>query len=287
MKRTAYTLFLISIAILCLNGCAQSSQTLWKNAVMMSTPMGFSPVELEVPPFHLAGLIKKGTPSRELVVYLEGDGRAIIRGRPSADPTPRTSQSLELALLDPAPNILYLARIGQFLSAYAQDRYQPLWSERRLAPEVVEAASRAIDSAKAMVGASYIHIIGYSGGGGLAVLLAENRTDVLSLVTVAGLLDTVWWVETRGYKPLTGSLNPVDKVSEILTLPQIHFFGIEDNIIPPEMSRVYASKGNFSDLRRLGVPTNHYEAWTSMWSELLNNYVLPMRRLASQRLDSI
>jgi pimeloyl-ACP methyl ester carboxylesterase len=243
---------------------------------MKSGPRGFVPVDFPAGSYHLAGLLKSGG-APELVVYLEGDGRAIVNGRPSTDPTPRTPQSLDLALQDPAPSVLYLARIGQYMPAYATDENRPLWSDRRLSPEAVTAASDAIDRAKTMSGAFFLHLVGYSGGGGIAVLLAERRGDVLSLVTVAGLLDTEWWVNTRGYRPLTGSLNPADRLEPILNLPQLHFFGTEDRVIPPEMSLVFASKGSFTRLRRLGVDSDHYKAWTGSWRDLLERYVIPLR----------
>jgi pimeloyl-ACP methyl ester carboxylesterase len=163
------------------------------------------------------------------------------------------------------------------MPAFATEANRPLWSDRRLSPEVVSAASEAIDQAKRRSGAMFLHLIGYSGGGGLAVLLAERRGDVLSLVTVAGLLDTDWWVQTRGYRPLTGSLNPADRLDGILNVPQVHFYGTEDRVIPPEMSMVFESKGRFSRLSRLPVETDHYKAWTGRWPDLLRRYVVPLR----------
>jgi pimeloyl-ACP methyl ester carboxylesterase len=243
--------------------------------------MGFSPVNFSAPPFHLAGLIKKGESMGELVVYLEGDGEAIVKGRPSMDPTPRNQLSLDLALMDPAPAVLYLARVGQFLPEYASKRYQIYWSDKRLSQEVVTAASAAIDSAKEMTGSAFVHLVGFSGGGGLAVLLAESRNDVLSLVTVAGLLDTVWWTRNGGWKPLAG-LNPSDLAGLISNLPQVHFYGTKDKVIPPELSLVYASKGKFTNLQRVSVPTGHNDVWTKLWRDLLNKYVLPIRDKANQ-----
>ncbi|MDR2350396.1 MAG: hypothetical protein LBF41_07245 [Deltaproteobacteria bacterium] len=266
------------MALLAFSGCAASSGAIWSRAVRKSSPSGFAPVNFSVEPFRLAGLLKKGEPAGELVVYLEGDGRAIVRGRPSSDPTPRFQQSLDLALLDPAPSILYLARVGQYVPEYAGTEYQTYWSEKRLSPEVVISSSKAIDAAKAMCGADFVHLVGYSGGGGLAVLLAESRSDVLSVVTVAGLLDTAWWTQNGGWKPLAGSLNPSDRVDLILRLPQIHFYGTEDNVIPPRLSQIYASKGNFADLTLIPVKTNHYEGWTEAWESILRNRVLPLRR---------
>ncbi|MDR1165417.1 MAG: alpha/beta hydrolase [Deltaproteobacteria bacterium] len=263
---------------LLLCGCAPNAQDLWRRVVAKSGPQGYVPVDLPAPPFHLAGLLKSQRPGEPLVVYLEGDGRAIVGGRPSSDPTPRAPQSLDLALQDPAPNVLYLARVGQYSPAYATSQYRAFWSDRRLAPEVVEAASHAIDKAKELVGTvGPIHLLGYSGGGGLAALLAEKRDDVRTLVTVAGLLDTDWWVSTRGYRPLAGSLNPAAESFKIKGLPQIHFYGAKDRIIPPEMSAVYAAKTAFASLTRVEVDSDHYQAWTGRWKDLLRRYVLPLR----------
>ncbi|MDR3152718.1 MAG: serine hydrolase family protein [Deltaproteobacteria bacterium] len=258
-------------------GCAASSLDLWQGAVVKSGPRGFVPVDFPAGNYHLAGLLKSEG-GHELVAYIEGDGRAIVNGRPSSDPTPRTPQALDLALQDPAPNVLYLARIGQYMPAYATEANRPLWSDRRLSPEAVAAASEALDQAKKRTGALFLHLVGYSGGGGLAVLLAERRGDVVSLVTVAGLLDTEWWVATRGYRPLIGSLNPADSLTGILNVPQLHFYGTDDKVIPPEMSRVFASKGAFTRLARLPVQSDHYKAWTAAWRELLEKYVLPLRQ---------
>ncbi|MDR1038799.1 MAG: hypothetical protein LBR80_01275 [Deltaproteobacteria bacterium] len=269
------------LALLALAGCAASSPDLWQGAVLKGGPQGFVPADYPAAGYHLAALLRNGG-SPELVVYLEGDGRAIVNGRPSPDPTPMSPQALELALQDPAPSVLYLARIGQYMPAYATAENRPLWSDRRLSPEVVAAASEAIDLAKSAAGAFFLHLVGYSGGGGLAVLLAERRGDVLTLVTVAGLLDTDWWVQTRGYRPLTGSLNPAEGLDGILNVPQVHFYGTEDRVIPPEMSRVFASKGAFTRLRRLGIESDHYRAWTGAWGELLERYVLPLREGAGK-----
>jgi pimeloyl-ACP methyl ester carboxylesterase len=233
-------------------------------------------LDLPASPFRLAGLLK-GESGPDLVVYIEGDGRAVVHGRPSPDPTPRLAQSYELALQDPAPVVLYLARVGQFMPAYAQPQYRRYWSEARLAPEAVEAASRAIDEVKRRVGASRIHLTGYSGGGGLAVLLAERRADVASLVTVAGLLDIDWWVANGGWLPLSGSLNPASQVAVLAALPQIHFYGREDKVVTPGMAQRFARLAEFKNLSLVGLDTDHYSGWTKLWRNLVTSQVVPLR----------
>jgi hypothetical protein len=268
--------FILSFLFLFLFGCSASSTTLWQQEVKRGLPQGFRPMELQASSYRLAALLK-GTTGNDLVVYLEGDGRAIRQGRPTLDPTPNIPQSYRLALQDTAPLILYLARLGQYIPKYAGKYYQAFWSNKRLAPEMVMATSKAIDGIKERTGASRLHLVGYSGGGGLALLLAIWRTDVVSLVTVAGLLDTDWWVENGGYRPLSGSLNPAWEALKLENLPQVHFYGEKDNIIPPQMSEHFFRGANYKNFKRVGLDSDHYRAWTSLWPTLLSVYVWPLR----------
>ncbi|MDR0354213.1 MAG: alpha/beta hydrolase [Deltaproteobacteria bacterium] len=266
-----------------LSSCALNSRSLWEREVKRGWALGFRPMDLPAPPFRLAGLLK-GKSGSDLVVYLEGDGRAVSWGRPTLDPTPLTAQGLELALLDDSPLVLYLARVGQFMPAFAGERFQNFWTEGRLAPEVVESASAAIDEVKRKTGAERIHLVGYSGGGGLAVLLAGSRQDVASLVTVAGLLDIDWWVKNSGWRPLKNSVNPAGFAETVKNIPQIHFYGEKDNIITPAMSLRFANMASFASLDRIPMPFDHYSGWTDSWRLLLKHRVHPLQRGATDGL---
>lgn len=270
-----WALFLFFIGFL--PGCATSNaEKFWARMQEKSVSQNFTALDIPSKPFSLAGLLKEGG-GEDLVVYLEGDGRAFVQGRPSRDPSPGKAQAYELALLDPAPAVLYLARIGQFRREFTGKDFQEYWTVKRLAPEALASANSAIDFVLRRTGAKRLHLVGYSGGGGLAVLLAEYRKDVASLVTVAGLLDIGWWVKTEGYPPLAGSLNPAGGAERIRTLPQIHFYGEKDRIIVPGMSRHFEGLAAFSDFRRIAVSTDHWKAWTNLWPGLLRQYVLPLR----------
>jgi pimeloyl-ACP methyl ester carboxylesterase len=258
-------------------GCGAPGAKLWEKAAQRSVGHGFRPLSLYAQPFHLSALLKGGQNS-ELVVYLEGDGRSIVHGQPASDPTPRDAQSLELALLDPAPAVLYLARIGQFQPLGSTPVSSEYWTDKRLSEEAVMAANVAIERVKAMVGAQKIHLVGYSGGGGLAILIAERRSDVATIVTVAGLLDIDTWVRNKNWRPLVGSLNPIKNTWMIAHIPQIHVYGLDDQIIPPELSYKFANSAKFAKLTRVSQDTDHYSGWTKKWPDLLNKYILPLRR---------
>ncbi len=270
------------VALAVLAGCAPRAEEAWTGLSARGAGHDFRSVTFQVPPFTLSGLLK-GQPgaSPDLVVYLEGDGRGVVRGRVTQDPTPSRPMGFELARSDGAPAVLYLARIGQFQPAQTGRKYQDYWSNKRLSEEAVNAASQAIDQAKSQLGARRVHLVGYSGGGGLALLLAERRSDVATVATVAGLLDTGWWVREKNFEPLTGSLNPADQAARLAAMPQVHFYGRDDAIIPPEMSAHFGTLAPFSSFRRVEVDTNHWKAWPEMWPGLLKKYLAPLREKAS------
>lgn len=104
---------------------------------------------------------------------------------------------LKLAALDASPNVVYLARPCQYVwSPLCSDIY---WTDRRFAVEVVEAMSAAID--RLILPGQKLHLVGYSGSGAVAVLVAARRPDVVSLRTIAGNLDTSRSIVTTAFRP--------------------------------------------------------------------------------------
>ncbi|MFX4243448.1 alpha/beta fold hydrolase, partial [Aliarcobacter butzleri] len=79
---------------------------------------------------------------------------------------------------------------------------------------------------------SNFELIGYSGGGTVATLLASKRTDISSLTTVVGNLDIQKWVKMQNITPLIGSLNPSDFIQNLENIKQHHLIGENDKIIP-------------------------------------------------------
>jgi hypothetical protein len=131
------------------------------------------------------------THSDTLTVYIEGDGLAWLTSSiVSDDPTPRKPVGLELALRHPNSAVAYLARPCQYVEkADWRDCGKKYWTSHRFAPEVIAASNAAIDALKNRAGASKLVLIGYSGGGAVAALVAARRHDVVQLITVAGNLD--------------------------------------------------------------------------------------------------
>ncbi len=211
-----------------------------------------------------------------LVVYIEGDGYAwkslnVL----SEDPTPRRPRVLELAVQDPAADVAYLARPCQYLPDNEIGRCPPvLWSVSRYTGEVIDALDIAIDSLKREAGADRVRLVGVSGGGTLAALVAARRDDVVGLVTVAANLDHDLWTERHGITPLIDSRNAVDVAALIEDIPQVHFVGARDgNVTRAEIDAYVARMDDASMTQVVVVPEyDHTCCWANDWPRLLDEH---------------
>lgn len=234
---------------------------------------GWREVRFQAPPFVLTGFVKPGAETADTIhVYIEGDGRAWHGGRPPDDPTPTDPLALRLALADPAPAVLYLARPCQLTTRATKGVCGlPYWSTHRFSEEVVSAMDRALSRYKIETGAGRIVIAGYSGGGAVAALIGARRDDVALLITVAGTLDHGAWTSHHQVSPLTGSLNPVDEAARLASVPQIHFVGAEDDIVPPLVADAYMrALPKHGNARVVRIPDfDHNCCWDRDWPGLL------------------
>ena len=222
---------------------------------------------LDTSPFPLLLAVPDAVPtsSTRLRVYLEGDGRAwATPSQPSQDPSPRQLLVARLAFDDPQPS-LYLARPCQFVRAPG---CQPLlWTDRRFSPEVLDSLDAALSRIKATYHNQSFELIGYSGGGALALLLAARRDDVAQVQTLAGNLTPREWVKLQKLTPLRGSLEPLDYRQRLAGLPQRHLAGGDDRIVPAELLRHYrTSLGPASCLETKVLPAiDHGTGWVQAW----------------------
>ena len=232
-------------------------------------------LSFDVETFVLTGYAKEG-PGNDLVAYIEGDGRAWISHRvPSDDPTPKDPLAFRLAVMDPAPKVLYIGRPCQYTSTKPTRKCESrFWTVARFSLPVVEAMDTALTQAKTVLGAERLHLIGYSGGGALAALLAARRKDVASIMTVSANLDHDAWTRHHEVTPLSDSLNPADVAALIRDCPQVHFIGSEDDIVPTFVARSFMSRiGDTSRARLVEIPQyDHNCCWVKAWPGLLAPY---------------
>ncbi len=221
--------------------------------------------------FILVAHFRLSGPERPLTVYIEGDGLAwLSRGRLSADPTPTDPVALRLAALDAGPNVVHLARPCQYVADTAcHARY---WSSHRFSENVISAIDQAIEHFRKRIGAIEVHLVGYSGGGAVAALVAARRQDIASLRTVAGNLDPEALNRHFGVSRLTGSLNPADHAIALSQVPQHHFVGRDDQVVPAFVAGGFASKAGDTRCIRISVldGVSHESGWPERWRKLLS-----------------
>ncbi len=275
MKKILNTSLILLIFSLVQFGCAHRGTTHTYQLVEQSKSLGFEPQIISTKDFDFFGLQKIKTPGLPLVVYLEGDGHSKAgKYRLSEDPTPHQPIALELALQDNRPNVLYLARPCQYPAQSTTRNCHPkYWSSHKLSTEVVNSSLEAINVTMSHAQADSIQLVGFSGGGGLAALVAQRFEKTLSLITVAGDLDLDLMRTHHNTGELFGSLNPKTLASTISNVPQLHFAGGKDRIVPPKVAHSFVEPMNTTcaQVHVLSDATHH--SWAKDWPSLLE---LPM-----------
>ncbi|MGM0953595.1 MAG: alpha/beta hydrolase [Pseudomonadota bacterium] len=238
----------------------------------MAHAHGWQPVTLNTGGFLLRAYgPEPGEQLPILTVYLEGDGLAwVTRSRPSTDPTPVEPIGLQLALADPQPQAVYLARPCQYITS--SNCRSDFWLGKRFSAEVIDATGEALDGLKARYKSNTLLLVGYSGGGAVAALLAAERDDVDALITVAGNLDHDFWTRHHRISPLKGSMNPADRARMLADLSQWHFIGGRDDIVPSEVAGAYIKQLPHSErVRSIVKPAyGHQCCWVESWPGLIS-----------------
>ena len=262
----SFSLLIALSAAFFLSGCATASYNL-------QGEKGFTKELIRGREFTLVSYVKITKRGEPLTVYIEGDGRAWeSRSRVSLDPTPADPLIMRLSALDPSLNVAYLARPGQYTSLGASRCEAKYWTAKRFSPEVIGDMDAAVSRLRDIAGAGSISLVGYSGGGAVAVLIAARRDDVASLRTIAGNLDSGAVSRWNNVSPLKGSLDPIDAADRLKGLPQRHFVASGDKIIPVSAAGSFADRIGDKEHASITVVkgATHYSGWEDKWLDLLD-----------------
>jgi pimeloyl-ACP methyl ester carboxylesterase len=269
----------IIAALLILLGCANSRPYLRDpspterraSADRIAADHKMQPIKLETKRFILSSWWRIHKIGEPVTVYIEGDGLAWAdRTEPSTNPTPIDAVALNLAALDASANVVYIARPCQFEGIASIDCNRTYWTDGRFAREVIDAYDEAITAIHATVKSSKIRLVGYSGGGSIALLVAAQRNDVMDVRTVAGNLDHKTWTNLHELLPLSRSLNPADFSARLTSIPQMHWVGDGDEVMPRAVADAYQKR--FADPSCVNVRTinavGHSSGWMEQWPNL-------------------
>jgi predicted esterase len=215
--------------------------------------------------------VYQNTPKRqvpELHVYLGGDGTPwISKTFIASDPTPRNPVGLRLMAIDDYPSI-YLGRPCYHGRSYSADCDSILWTSARYSEQVI--ASMASVLRKILNQGAYqdVVLIGFSGGGTLAMHLAARFPQTKKVVTLAGNLDTDAWVKLHHYGALSGSLNPRLSPPLPAKIQQYHLAGGQDTNIPPVLIEGVVRQQHNAQLL-IFDEFSHGCCWQTIWGQML------------------
>ncbi|MAT92766.1 MAG: alpha/beta hydrolase [Halioglobus sp.] len=207
-----------------------------------------------------------------LHVYLGGDGLAFSsRFGVSRDPTPRRHLGLRLAAADPAPAV-FLARPCYYGAATEPPCGPELWTLQRYAPVVVDAVLAALTDIGRRHPQAAITLVGYSGGGVVALLAARQHPRVDTVVTIAAPLDVAAWTRLHDYTPLAPGSDPARLPGWPARLRQVHLVGVDDVQVPPAIAESFVQSpgARGAAIRLLRQPGyDHRCCWVEHWPRLL------------------
>lgn len=271
MSRTRYriaTAWIAAAALVCQTiACATPSERVEAQAAQL----GFSRDEIAGSEFRHAIFGATLPPGiSTLHVYIGGDGSPAraARYRP-ADPTPRTEPMLRLMALDDRPSV-FLGRPCYHETGPCDPLH---WTQGRYGEPVVASMLRALANLsrerRLDPNLQWV-LIGFSGGGTLATLMAERLPGTRAVVTIAGNLDIDAWATHHGYRALGSSLNPVERPALSPDIVQIHLRGGRDTNVPGAFADEFIARQ--SNAREIMQPDFDHECcWEEIWADTLSD----------------
>lgn len=234
--------FLLLALLLCaaVSGCTPPQERL-KDTQDFISANALQPEIIPSRPFPLYSAAPSLTPAKKLTIIIEGDGYAWVdRWTPSDDPTPKIPTGLHIAAAlnkagqannNPA---IYLARPCQYVMRMGQNQgcNAHLWTDQRFNSDVFESYNNALGLLRARYGATAFHLIGYSGGGYIATVLAAMRPDIAKVTTIAAPLDLESWTRYHEVTPIEGPVRLKRILRDSSKTQFVHLCGEKDEIVP-------------------------------------------------------
>ena len=217
-----------------------------------------------------ASKLSSSHPALFLHVYLEGDGSPWLQRQVvSADPTPRNPLALKLMAQDNQPSV-YIGRPCYFGLSQSESCNPLLWTHQRYAQLIVDSIVEVANNIIIEQEPERVMLIGYSGGGVLAMLMADNVLQIDTIVTVAANLDIGAWAILHDYSILEGSLNPATQPPLKSEIHQWHLVGEEDKNVPPGLFQEVINKqvGTTKLISFDGF--DHICCWLEQWPKILS-----------------
>jgi dienelactone hydrolase len=178
-----------------------------------------------------------------LWVFLEGDGQPWVDGgrRIARDPSPKIPMAFDLFEASPVPRA-YLGRPCYFNHASDAGCDPSLWTSARYGKAAVASMGAALATLIRDNSTRRVILVGYSGGGTIAYLVAPRIPEVSAVVTISGNLDIDAWSRAHGYLSLSESDNPATAPALDRRITQIAIAGGRDLNVPQSSLRGFLDR---------------------------------------------
>jgi hypothetical protein len=247
------------VGVVLLAGCQSNPYESWT---------GLDQAVIQSHGFSLLSLTNEMGAGSVLHVYIEGDGQPWVGGKIAADPGPYKLTSLSLMQQDSNPSI-YLGRpcYFQHVTGLQKNCHPALWTRARYSQQVVDLMVNALVFHPELASYDEWVLIGHSGGGTLAYLMAQQLPKVDKVIAISSNLDVNAWVEYHQYAPLDQSLDPA-KLQSKKRLELVYLAGGKDKNVPLELNRTFLNKVNAQIILR--DEYDHKCCWEKEWRKILD-----------------
>jgi hypothetical protein len=261
VNRTLMALWITIALFSCTNLSQRAAQLAHRGGLVASVTQGTQ--------YRHQIFTSRGPPNGLLYVFIEGDGSPWLRDgtRITDNPTPRRPLALELVTRTPH-SVMYLGRPCYFSVRVDAACTPDVWTSGRYSGAVVESMATAVNHYAAVGGYTQVVLIGYSGGGALAVLMAPHIQSTRAVITIGANLDIAAWTQWHGYLPLGGSLDPASQPPLGNSVRQWHLVGGRDMNVPESLSRRYLNRLNPEQVWRF-PEFDHVCCWVEQWPRIL------------------
>lgn len=258
--------------MLLLTSCATTRINGTKVADELAINQGFKKQEIKGGDFFITTYEKIKDPKMPYVIYIEGDGKIVSGDFISKDPTPTKPMLINLAFVDPRPNVIYMGRPCQYTSMDRNTKCsKEYWTNKRLSEETIVSMNEAINK---ITNNKKFDLVGFSGGGAASILIAARNANVTSVLTLAGNLDILAFTKHHKSSPMNESLNPVDWARQVQNIPQLHISGGQDRTVPTFIAQNFMGKINTPCAKHMVIEkAQHNKYWDEYWAKILQTKI--------------
>ena len=182
----------------------------------------------------------------------------------------------------------YAGRISEFgadinIFMMARPRYKSLNGNKsngsharksRYSIANINRIAEVIQNLKNYYNSEKVILVGYSGGAGIAMYLGSiDNKSIKSIRTIAGNINHNELSKILKISRLKKSINFYSIEKKINTIPQVHYYGLKDKIVPNELQTSYKIRNSNNKCIKI-KPVNkatHNEGWVDFWINNNNN----------------